>query len=329
MDWKRYYRAEFDSPNIGDQLGKFFTDVEADVTLGPLVAQGAVISFPHTALRYAGPLQARVIVGLHRAKIERIVALGVYHLWGHARSSALYKLTMNEGEERSKRAAAFAKLRGAFRSSDPVQETPFGPIPLASIRSSDDIVREDTRGLMQEFSLDTFMSLLAFYYREQRESAPEVVPIYIGMTRNPLTGSFTIASQLAAVIREELRPGSAVVATGDLVHYGTRYTSKERMAKMPTDYYELWLYFEREVKRTLEISLVEGNYTEAFHRCENLLNNDQRYLLPVVAEFLSTPARYELLSFSLSDYSEILHVPKPCVVASTLVLYRHQIRKEE
>ncbi len=331
MNWKSYYLNELRSPNIEKQLSDIFADVEGKATPVPRISPGNILSFPHTALRYAGPLQARVVVGLWRAKVKRIIALGVFHAWGHEISAKTYSLAMDETQEAAQRVAAFEELRGAFVPPVSVHETPFGPISLTPPSSSfSTALRTDTNGLLaSEFSLDTFMSLLSFYYRSQGEDPPVLIPLYIGMTRNPVTGSFATASQLAATLQSMWLPGVAVVATGDLVHYGTAYSTQRRMMGMPTNHNELSLYFQREVKHTLEISLKEREYTEAFGHCDTLLNNDQRYLLPVIAEIFPRRAGYELLSFSLSDYSAILNAAKPCVVASALVLYKGQPGKEE
>ena len=329
MNWKNYYLNELRSPNIEERLNNTFADVDGKATPIPCISPENILSFPHTALRYAGPLQAQVIVGLHQAKVKRIIALGVFHAWGHEISAKTYSLAMDETQEAAQRVAAFKELRGAFVPSISVQETPFGSIYLTPPSSTFNVaLREDTNGfLANEFSLDTFMSLLSFYYRLQGEAPPVVTPLYIGMTRNPVAGSFAIASQLAATLRSMWLPGDAVVATGDLVHYGTAYSPQERMMGMPTGHNELSLYFQREVKHTLAISLKKRDYTEAFRRCDTLLNNDQRYLLPIIAEIFPYRAGYELLSFSLSDYSAILNAAKPCVVASTLVLYKGQTEK--
>ncbi len=313
----------------GDCIDKMFVRAEKEDSLPLLIETGAILSFPHTALRYAGPLQARVIVGLRRAGIEHVVALGVFHMWGHATTRDDYATAMEETEEGTRRMMAFNKLRGAFIPTDPICETPFGDLPLELIPPVKELnVRIDGDGLLRdEFSLDTFMSLLLYYYRMCGVSLPDISPIYIGMTRNPVSGSFTTAAQVAAVIRGLLSPKTAIVATGDLIHYGTVYTSPEMMKKMPAARSELTKYFRVKLERTLLSALNDRDYSEAFRLCDTVLNNDQRYLLPVIAEVLSSHAAYRIDAFELSDYTTILNVNAPCVVASALVAYVPEVEK--
>lgn len=323
FNWKPYYRHELKLPSAHRFLSDSFAYAEEQAPLEPFIEAGSILSFPHTALHYAGPLQARVVVGLRRAGIRRIILLGVLHAWGHAASSVAYKTAMSDQEQPSQRIAAFDRLKGAFVSDDSVYQTPFGRVPFASITTPyAPSIRGDDEGLLKdEFSLDTFMSLLSFYYQLHGEQPPAVTPLYIGMTRNPVTDSFEVASQVASSIKEMLSPTTAIVATGDLVHYGTAYTPKERMEGMPEDREGLTKYFRREVEKTLHLALTERTYGEAFNRCNVLLNNDQRYLLPVVAEALADSAGYEILSFDFSDYTKILSTAPPCVVVSALVAY--------
>ena len=323
IDWKSYYRSEFNLPRVKERLEEVFAHAEADTALGPPISRGAILSFPHTALRYAGPLQARVIVELHQAKVRRVIALGVFHVWGHEISAKTYSLAMDEMEEVAQRVAAFEELKGAFVLPVAVHETPFGSIYLAHPSLSfSAALRKDTKGhLANEFSLDTFMILLSFYYRSQGEDPPVVTPLYIGMTRDPVSGSFAVASQVAELVRRLVTPRTAVVATGDLVHYGTAYTPKEMMDGMPKEYEAVTKYFRGQVEHALWLSLVKRAHPEAFWLCDKLLNNDQRYLLPVITEFSRSPADYVIVEFKLSDYTGILKVNAPCVVASALVAY--------
>jgi hypothetical protein len=55
------------------------------------------------------------------------------------------------------------------------------------------------------------------------------------MTRNPLSGSFEGAASLARALRQLVTRRTAVVATGDLVHYGRGYDVEERVRAMQTD----------------------------------------------------------------------------------------------
>jgi hypothetical protein len=118
------------------------------------------------------------------------------------------------------------------------------------------------------------------------------------MTRNPLSRSFEGAASLARALRRLLTPRTAVVATGDLVHYGRGYDVEERVRTMPTDVEALRAFFAREVEGTLRLALEDRDYEAAFARSEQVLRSDQRHLLPVLAELLGTGAGSSRLALS-------------------------------
>ena len=324
MKWKPYYRHEFDLPRTREYLDMVFSLAEEDASLDSSIDTGSILSFPHTALHYAAMYQARVIVSLYRARVEQLIALGVLHLWGHAVSSSLYRQAISLEEEPSVRQAGFCTLAGAFTPIDSVMHTPFGEIlfDLCALPESP-VISPAVQGLLaEEFSLDTFLSLLHYYYLLHDHPLPRIVPLYIGMTRNPLTGSFTIAGQIAAAVHRMLTMKTAVVATGDVVHYGSGYSPQEVISGMPKDADELKKTLRDELDIVLTQVIDRREYQLAFHRLDRFLNNDQRYLLPVVAEILGNRGEHDVISFELSDYSHINDAPAPCVVASSLVAYR-------
>lgn len=323
MEWKPYYRHELELPEAQGYLKELFTETSKNKDLDDLVDRGVILSFPHTALRYAGPIQSQVVSSLYRVGVEHVIALGVLHAWGHKLSANLYQQAMDDREISNRRLEAFSSLAGAFTPVDSFQETPFGKVPLGPFPSKEmDRVRLDVEGMLApEFSLDTFCALLRYYATFHKLDPLRVLPVYIGMTRDPITGSFDVASGIASSIRGISGANTAIVATGDLVHYGTAYSAKERMAGMPSTIEELEGVFTREVQYTLDVSLIDKNYEEAFQHSDRVLKNDQRYLLPVLAELLPKKASYRILSFQLSNYAPILKVAEPCVVASSLVAY--------
>ncbi len=324
MKWKPYYRHEFDLPGTRDYLEMVFSRAEEATFLDHFINNGAILSFPHTALHYAALAQSRVVVALYRAGVKRIVALGVLHVWGHTASSSLYRHAMNEKESPSLRRDAFSALAGAFVPPHPFLQTPFGVIPLAfsPLLKTDTICQDRSQLLEEEFSLDTFLSLLNYYYLLHNQSLPEIIPLYIGMTRNPLTNSFETASQIARVIQKIASPETAIVATGDIVHYGTGYSPKEVMNEMSASVEELEKVFREEIDVVLNLVLKRKDYVQAFSRLDQLLNNDQRYLLPVISECLGNDAGYDIISFQLSDYAAINKGDPPCFVASSLIAYK-------
>jgi len=323
MKWKSYYRDEFDLPGTRDYLDMTFSSAEEDAPLDSLINAGGILSFPHTALHYASMHQARVIVSLYRAGVEQVIALGVLHLWGHAVSSSLYRQAMSSEVEASVRQAASSRFAGAFMPIEPSMYSPFGKISFDfTLVPESPAVTRDVQGLLaEEFSLDTFFSLLQYYYLLHDRPLPRITPLYIGVTRNPLTGSFAVAEQIATAIRRVPTTKTAVVATGDVFHYGSGYSLQEVIDRMPDDPDKLRRTLRNEIEEVLTLVIDKKEYQRAFPRLDRFLNNDQRYLLPVVAGILGNRAEHNVISFELSDYSRINDVPAPCVVASSLVAY--------
>jgi len=201
--------------------------------------------------------------------------------------------------------------------------TPFGNMEfdLGSISESD-VVRCDEPGfLAEEFSLDTFFSLLHYYYLLHAHPLPRIVPLYIGMTRNPITDSFSVAERVGVAVRSMISAKTAIVATGDVTHYGSGYSLPEVMDALPRDVVALKRALRDELERDLDMVINRREYHRALPRLDRFLNNDQRYLLPVIAETLGKKADYDIISFRLSDYSSINGVDAPCVVVSSLVAY--------
>ena len=321
MEWKPYYRNEFNAPGTREYLEKVFSEAERDFSLDDLIAAGSVLSFPHTALHHVAKQHARVVVALYRTGVEQLIALGVLHLWGHAASSALYSQAMSPTQDEFSRRRAFSALAGAFTPSDPVMRTPFGEISL-ELAPTNEVVKRDDRGFLQEeFSLDTFFSLLQYYYMLHNRPLPRITTLYIGMTRDPITGSFAVAEKVAVAVRSMMGAKTTVVATGDVIHYGHGYSPQELINSMPGDVGELSRSLRDDLEEVLDLVISRREYQRAFPRLDAFLNNDQRYLLPVIAELNGKKSSYTILSFQLSDYSVINNVDPPCMVASSLVAY--------
>jgi len=317
VDWKSYYRRELVDPKNKAMLEGFFA---TDEHLAELIGEGALISFPHTALSYVGPLQARVVTGLYRAGVSRVIALGVLHTSVLPAPYLEYLNRLNDPSGApEERKAAFSQLAGAFFPPGKKVTTPFGDLPLIP-GSPARLIREDTGILENEFSLDTFFSLLSFYAARRRVKPIPVLPLYVGLTYDPVNGSFSVADALAHAIQEGRTPGTAVVTTGDLVHYGTAYSDPERIAKMPKEKETLEAYFLPEVKKVIALGLA-GDLKAAFERSRETLASDQRYILPVISYLLGPGTGFEILHFELSDYAGILSVGPPCYVASSLIAF--------
>lgn len=114
MDWKAYYRDEIESPEGREYLSVLSGEMEGDPELAELLRAGAVLLFPHTALRYAAPLILRVVASLYRLPgIERVVALGVLHMGALPKPyQAVYQLLTSEEAPTREREKAFRRLAG-------------------------------------------------------------------------------------------------------------------------------------------------------------------------------------------------------------------------
>jgi len=318
IDWKTYYRRELESPagrrTVDDLLRR-----ADDTELVRAIQHGAILSFPHTALDYAGPLQARVVGALYRAGVERVIALGVLH----SGASAAYRTALDEEQPDDVRRAAYEEVVGGWLVPGATIGTPFGDLPGLEASEDERVpVRFDQSGLLtEEFSLDTFLSLLRRGAVLRDVEPPEVLRVFVGPTREPLSRSFAVAERLASWVRTGLVPNgrpTAIVTTGDLVHYGTAYGDP---AADPSEARgEATDRFRSSVERMLEAGLVARDWPLAYRLSTGLLHSDQREILAVVSAILG-PARARLLHFELSDYAHILGMPPPCWVASSLVAY--------
>ncbi len=316
MDWKPYYRRECAALGARDTMARWILE-GADAPLVAAVRRGAVLSFPHTALAHAGPLQARVVRSLLDAGVERVLALGVLHSGG----IGVYRTALDVRETVSRRAEAFRVVRGAFFRPDAEAITPLGPVPLGRPCGETGTARVESGGLLEaEFSLDTFLTMSRAGADALGRRPIPVLAAYVGMTRDPVSGSFSAAEDLAAWIRTERDAKTAVVTTGDLVHYGTGY-GEAWVAGAPADREALVAALRPEVEGCLDAAFSRGDRAEAYALSRGRLLNDQREILPVVAAYLGVPAPFEVLSFDLADYAPIVGAAPPCFVASALVRY--------
>jgi len=293
-----------------------------DPELARALAGGAIVSFPHTSLADAGPLQARTVDALLRSGVERVIALGVLHSGG----VAPYRTALDRSQSDEVRLAAYGEVVGGWLVPETGIDTPFGDLPTLEVPEEERVpVRLDRHGLLaDEFSLDTFCALVKRAAALRDVRPPAILRLFVGPTRHPIDGSFAVAERLAAwvgsVVAADGRP-AAIVTTGDLVHYGTAYGDPEadpaeRLAAMESR-------FRRTVERLLEAGLVDGDWAGAHRLASDVLRSDQRAILPVVSAILG-PARARILHFELSDYSGILGVSPPCRVASVLSVYERR-----
>ncbi|MDD5264392.1 MAG: hypothetical protein PHU43_06115, partial [Candidatus Bipolaricaulis sp.] len=174
--------------------------------------------------------------------------------------------------------------------------------------------------LAAAFRLDTFLAMCRAGADVLGRRPIPVLTAYVGMTRDPVSGAFSAADELAAWVATERDARTAVVTTGDLVHYGTGY-GEEWVAGAPADREALVAAIRPEVEDCLDAAFSRGDRCEAYALSRGRLLNDQREILPVVAAYLGVPAPFEVLAFDLSNYAPILGAAPPCFVASALARY--------
>lgn len=318
MDWKAYYADELRMEGARERICTWLKQADRDDDIDRLLRQRAILSFPHTAIAFSGPLQARVVAGLLRANVRRVIVLGVLHGIGvEAIQTARDASALPEDRRR-----AFREVCGGFFPCADAWETPFGAVQRTLPDGcKTEILREDVKGyLIDEFSLDTFFAILQLAAEWMRIEPPEVVPLYVGVVRHPLTGEFEVAHQMGHWLRQAWTDDTAIVATGDVVHYGTAYGSTLLEAELP----ELVRRFRRQLAETLDMALAARDWSAAYIASRDRLKSDQRELLPVLSALLGEGASAEILSFTLSNYAPIVDTPPPCLVASALIAYIHR-----
>jgi hypothetical protein len=318
MDWKAFYRAE-----LASQAGRAAVEdavarhPRGDDALTAVLRGRGVVSFPHTTIVDSADPLARVAQSVLATGVARVVALGVLH---GGTLPEPHRADVAEFARGSPRAdAIFRRLGGAFVESGGVS-TPWGAVPAGPVPAATDVVRGDASVLAGEFSLDLFLAVLAAAAAARRVAPPPVTRVFVSLTRDP-SGSFATAARIADGVRGLAGDGTAVVATGDLVHYGHSYTPPAEMSAMPADVPSLERRFRARVAEMLALGLARRD-EDAYRMASSELRSDQRNLAPVLAEFLGPGAAAEIRSFRLSDYSSINGVAPPCVVASALVAFR-------
>jgi predicted class III extradiol MEMO1 family dioxygenase len=315
VDWKTYYAREWTAPGAADQVAVWVAE-RPDEALVDAVSRGAIISFPHTALRYTGALQASVLRALYGAGVRRVLALGVVH----GVVVPAVRVAQDTAASPAERREAFNAAWGGFLAGPSAADTPLGRAPLWTVPPGSGLVRRAADAMLRdEFSLDSFLALSAAFAADRGSDAISVLPLYVGVTRDPETGAFDVAERLAKWLRDVARAGTAIVATGDLAHCGAHYGSP-LSAFGCRDAGDAEPVLRREVERALAAAL-SGNLDLAYRLSAERLRNDQREILPVLAGVVGPGGACRLLHFSLSDYAPILDVPPPCCVASALVQF--------
>ena len=317
MDWKSYYDEELREAGIRDRITHWLRVADKMALSSSKNDRRTVFSFPHTAIDYSGPLQARVVSWLVRSGFKRVIALGVMH----GSLIPVHRTATNELAPQDERLSAFAQISGAFLPTTEQLKTPFGDLAVSTeVANQPPEIRWDLVDLLKnEFSLDTFFGMLRLAADIDHIEPLYVTPLYIGMTRNPVTGSFEMARAVARWLLDQWDDETAIVTTGDVVHYGTVYGSEVADAALE----QLESQFRHQLEALLGMAFRDGRVEEAYQIAQCKLKSDQREILPLLVYLLGEKAVANIEVFALSDYADILETAPPCLVASALIAYKH------
>ena len=321
MDWRKFCKKDLQNSKKTESLLSWIKQFPSgdEQFINVLKGRG-IISFPHTVLDYSGEMTTRVVTSLYASGVEKVVALGVIHVGAlPERYKTPFTELLDPNVDPRVRKEHLEVFQGGFIRSE--MKTAFGKVPSINPKSDWKRIRKDDDLLAGEFCLDYFLGILRFVADQLGREVLSVLPIYSGASFDPVTGSFELATEVANEISQVLDSRTALVITGDLVHYGTTYSSKEAMKGKPVKMNELVDLFLPLVNRSFQLTLHEKRHVEAFNLMNDVLHSDQRLLLPVVSEILGAKPSYEIVEFHLSDYAPIWHVDGPCVVASSLVSF--------
>ncbi len=109
-------------------------------------------------------------------------------------------------------------------------------------------------------------------------------------------------------LKERIGPDTAVVMTGDMVHYGYGYS----MTDVLDDPTEL---IRGNVERALDL-LYTNNDPLGWLKHSREIKNDQIFVGIAVKAALGKGLKHRIFSSEISDYSDVLSARKPTVVAS-------------
>lgn len=299
MDWKKLYSEEFDDK---DAIKALFHDLKFDEKFADILSSGGIISVPHTNVTLSGRMTAKLVYHLYAMKFRKIIALGIIH---------------------GRPSQDWNELKGGFMFSGNTVDTPFGDLPLASIGDMPEYhVRVRDEFITEEFSLDNIFALLKFFGRENGFADMPVLPIYLKLTYDPETKSYTeIARAVAQIVRLLRDKDTALICTGDLTHYGNGagYCPVEYVAGDYCDRDVLRRTFLPKIEEIMDLALVKKDYG-ASAKMSNEIRNDQIQLLPVISELFSSAA-YKIFELEFTDYKDVWQCPPPSYVASALVGY--------
>ncbi|MBN1859220.1 hypothetical protein JW848_08460, partial [Candidatus Bipolaricaulota bacterium] len=252
--------------------------------------------------------------------IERIIVLGVLHrgcLARHAQDS--FRDALDPNADSTRRRAALHTVGGAFLPPPPVDRLRFRQVDWN--RADTALLRTDRHAITsREFSLDTFLAILSSYMKQFPSFSPQLLPIYVGVTRAPGPSAFAPAEGIVAELSALRTSSTALLATGDLIHYGPFY-GVDLPGRLAEDERSAFRVLRDRLETNLAQAFSEGAVNRSVFRRLSELANDQLFILPIITTWLGPRASARLLSLEMVDYADILSAPRPCFVASTLAAY--------
>ncbi len=161
----------------------------------------------------------------------------------------------------------------------------------------------------EEFSLDGLSFMLDLVESTLGQPKIGIKKRYVVRDRS-LTEPELIVKELEAkgeTLKDELDDDTALLITGDLVHYGHGYGMSEVTEDPRT--------IDRMIRADLDLLYNKRDHLGYFLSARNNLN-DQTVIGLVVSTLLGSPLEYKVFSTEMTDYSEILGTKRPTIVAS-------------
>lgn len=162
-----------------------------------------------------------------------------------------------------------------------------------------------------EFSLDGFREIMNTAVEINGRDAPKISEYYLprkGDSLEDLEGTISRLSYLGEEIAGDMTDRTVLVMTGDLVHYGHGYGTPDP-SEDPKEIIDRWI-----VEDLDEVYLKKdfGSYLPGSAR----RMSDHGAVAITASTILGSDLRYSIISSETADYSKILNVPSPTVVAA-------------
>lgn len=173
----------------------------------------------------------------------------------------------------------------------------------------------------KEFSLDGFEHIARMYAKVNGAEPLEIEKIYPPLKEEGKPDVQTLEAAGEA-LREKVDSRTAVVMTGDLVHYGHAYLrGGEAGYELAPKEDEIDVENHEKIMNTwidegLELVYHKKDYEAFLGKHKPVALNDQGRVAIMASSFLGDRLEYKIFYRKLSDYSDVLNAKKPTVVAS-------------